>query len=267
MKRTNPQEFTEANLSIQQMQTAISKLDRRIDELKQFDVGTIHERYDPSLGALEQKMVTLLASIFGIKSVEYQRYEPDVIRLDRARHNAMYEIPLDEVKQGIRKGIGTALTCLETIKQGFEEELQDIGENSSLRTLKAFEGLELHPEISRATSRLYKDGHYDNAIEDSVKALNALVRLRSGIDDKDGSQLMELVFSPNKPVLKFNNLIDVSDKDEQRGFMMMFSGAVAGLRNPRAHKIIEDDPEMALEFIAYVSLLAKLLDRATKSDS
>jgi len=44
----------------------------------------------------------------------------------------------------------------------------------------------------------------------------------------------------------------------------MFGGAVAGLRNPRAHKIIKDDPEMALEFIAFVSLLAKLVDKSTK---
>ena len=46
--------------------------------------------------------------------------------------------------------------------------------------------------------------------------------------------------------------------------MMMFSGAVAGLRNPRAHKIIKDDPEKALEFIAFVSLLAKLADAAER---
>jgi len=39
--------------------------------------------------------------------------------------------------------------------------------------------------------------------------------------------------------------------------MMFFSGAVAGLRNPRAHGFIEEDPERALEFIAFVGLLAK----------
>ena len=74
---------------------------------------------------------------------------------------------------------------------------------------------------------------------------------------------MERAFSPNNPVLKFNAFADQSDKDEQKGYMMMFSGAVAGLRNPRAHKFIRDDPERALEFIAFVSLLAKLLDAAT----
>jgi hypothetical protein len=46
--------------------------------------------------------------------------------------------------------------------------------------------------------------------------------------------------------------------------MQLFSGAVTGLRNPRAHKLIQDDPEEALEFVAFISLLAKLLDRATK---
>jgi len=55
-------------------------------------------------------------------------------------------------------------------------------------------------------------------------------------------------------------LTDQSDRDEQKGFMMLFSGAVAGLRNPRAHKFVNDDPERALEFIAFVSLLAKILD-------
>jgi hypothetical protein len=72
------------------------------------------------------------------------------------------------------------------------------------------------------------------------------------------------VFNPKTPILKFNSLADQSDADEQRGFMMMFSGAVAGLRNPRAHKIIKDDPEMALEFVAFISLLAKLGDGAMK---
>jgi uncharacterized protein (TIGR02391 family) len=95
-----------------------------------------------------------------------------------------------------------------------------------------------------------------------VKVLNALVRMRSGVDDQDGTTLMERVFSPRNPILKFNALADQSDRDEQKGYMMLFSGAVTGLRNPRAHKLIQDDAERALEFIAFVSLLAKLLDGA-----
>jgi uncharacterized protein (TIGR02391 family) len=85
------------------------------------------------------------------------------------------------------------------------------------------------------------------------------------VDNLDGTKLMEHVFSPTKPVLRFNALADESDRNEQRGYMMLFSGAVAGLRNPRAHKLIQDDAERALEFIAFVSLLAKLLDGAEKA--
>jgi uncharacterized protein (TIGR02391 family) len=76
---------------------------------------------------------------------------------------------------------------------------------------------------------------------------------------------MERAFSPNNPILKFNDVSDQSGRDEQKGFMMLFSGAVSGLRNPRAHGFIHDDAERALEFIAFVSLLAKLLDEAKQA--
>jgi uncharacterized protein (TIGR02391 family) len=147
---------------------------------------------------------------------------------------------------------------------GFLERLEDAGLTTAGRSLKAYEGLDLRGDIEHGAGQLYRDGHYANAIVEAVKALNAQVRLRSGVDDKDGSALMEHVFSPNNPILRFNPLADQSDRDEQKGFMMMFSGAVAGLRNPRAHKIIQDDPEQALEFIAFISLLAKLADKAKK---
>ncbi len=145
------------------------------------------------------------------------------------------------------------------------EQLEDAGETPTGRALRAYDGLELHKDIDRAAGRLYRDCHYANAIEDAVKALNALVRLYSGVDDLDGSKLMQRVFGGTQPILQFNALADASDRDEQQGYMMMFSGAVAGLRNPRAHKLILDDPERALEFIAFVSLLAKLLDGAEKA--
>jgi len=264
MARQKQPDLHEANLSYQQMQIALPKLDRRIQDLRDFDINSVIDRNDPRINAMQQKLDTLLVSVFGASTVEYQRYERDVNYLDQAPHNYMYETPIEEVRNGLNKGVGTALACLESIKAGFEEELEDAGISSASKSLKAYEGLELHPEIERAVGDLYKDGHYANAIEDAVKALNGLVRMRSSVDDKDGTALMEFVFSPNNPVLKFNALADSSDRDEQKGFMMMMSGAVAGLRNPRAHKIIKDDPEMALEFIAYISLLAKLVDNATK---
>ncbi len=264
MAKRKQSEPIEANLSYQQMEVAIPKIDRRIADLESFDVDSIADRRDARIGALAKSLDALLVSVFGAGTVEYDRYHWQVTRLDTASINMMYRTPIHEVREGLRRGIATAKAHLEAIKKGFLEELGDAGLTSSGKTLKAYEGLELHPEIERAVGNLYRDGHYANAIEDATKALNALVRMRSGVDDKDGIPLMETVFSPKNSILKFNNLADQSDVDEQKGFMMMFGGAVAGLRNPRAHKIIKDDPEMALEFIAFISLLAKLVDKSTK---
>lgn len=264
MAKAKPPERRQASLSHEHMNAAIPKIDRRLSELNEFDVNSINERSDSGLDALEKKLDSLLVAIFGADTVEYDRYRWSVTRLDTAPRNMMYAIPISEIREGLRQGIANARSNLEAIKSGFLEELDDAGQTSSGRTLRAYEGLELHQAIERASGQLFRNGHYANAVEDAVKALNALVRLNSGVDDKDGSSLMEVVFSPNAPTLKFNNLSDASDRDEQRGFMMMFSGAVAGLRNPRAHKLIKDDAEMALEFIAFVSLLAKLADRARK---
>jgi uncharacterized protein (TIGR02391 family) len=264
MTKIKQPQLIEANLSYQQMEAAIPKIERRMADLDSFDIDSVNDRSDARIDALEKSLDALLVSVFGAGTVEYNRYHWQVTRLDTASINIMHQTPIHEVREGLRRGISTAKAHLETIKKGFLEELGDAGLTSFGKTLKAYEGLELHPEIERAVGNLYRDGHYANAVEDATKALNALVRMRSGVEDKDGSALMEAVFSPKNPILKFNQLADASDINEQKGFMMMMSGAVAGLRNPRAHKIIKDDPEMAMEYIAYVSLLAKLVDKSSK---
>lgn len=253
-----------ANISFPEMEAAIPKIERRINDLKNFNIDAVTKLFDPTVGAVEHELEALLVSVFGTGTVEHKRYEWSATRLNPSSWSYMNPTPLSEVKSDLRESIARVIAQLETIKKGFLEDLEDAGRSTSGKTLKAYQGLELHPAIERAAGQLFRDGHYANAVEDAAKALNALVRLNSGVDDKDGTKLMETVFSPGSPILRVNALADQSDQDEQKGFMMMFSGAVAGLRNPRAHKIIKDDSEMALEFVAYISLLAKIADKATK---
>ena len=262
-RRSKEPEPVEANLSIQEMEAAIPKIDRKLVKLRAFDIDSVSDRSNPAITALESELDTLLASIFGARTVEYHRYVDEVIRLDRAPMSMFRDLSIQEIREGLGKGFATSIAQLESIKGIFLEELEDAGHTATGKTLKAYQGLELHAEIERAAGNLFRDGHYANAVEDAVKALNDLVRMRSG-EALDGTALMNKVFSPNNPVLKFNQLSDETGTNEQQGFMMMFSGAVIGLRNPRAHKIIKDEPEMALEFIAFISLLAKLVDKSTK---
>lgn len=261
--RTTPPEKRPANLAQADVPMAIEKLGRRLREFKETDP----EAYQGNLWDLGQSLCSkldgTLVDVFG----------PDTLEFDRVHVSAMYFIP-NVVSSGgphprhvlvsaFKRGQEAASSRITAMIEFLAERLDDSQETGTQRTLRAYQGLDLHPAISDAASDLYQDGHYANAIEDAVKALNNLVRLKSG-EELDGTGLMERVFSPSNPLLKFNELADKSDTDEQRGFMMMFSGAVAGLRNPRAHKLIKDDAERALEFIAFVSLLAKLLDGATR---
>lgn len=253
-----------ANLSYEQMKEALPKIERRLNELREFNISSVQQQFGPEIKSLETKLEQFLLNLYGADSVEYDSYHWSLTSLDCGTMNMMHETPLETVRHDISQNITRAISVLEAIKTHFSENLEDAGFSSSSKSLKAYEGLELHPSIARAVDTLYKTGHYSNAVEDAVKALNNLVRLNSGIEDKDGIQLMEYVFSPKNPILKINDLIDLSDQDEQKGFMNLFSGAVSGLRNPRAHKIIKDDAEMALEFIAFISLLAKFADKAKK---
>jgi uncharacterized protein (TIGR02391 family) len=264
-----PAPLQPADLSRAQIRAAIPQLESRIKELEDFQVNSITGWRDHTVVEIEHAITTTVARIFGADTLEYDRLK-DPFPLPHAgpllvTGRGNIGLPsTQEIRQGVEHRRQQAMTLLRRQVKLLNEQLGEDGTpNAADRAIRAYSNLDLHPEIAREASSLYRDGHYANAIEDAVKALNAYVRYRSG-ETLDGTSLMQKVFSPNAPILRFNDMQDQSDKDEQQGFMMLFTGAVAGLRNPRAHKLIKDDPERALEFIAFVSLLAKLLDGAKK---
>lgn len=130
--------------------------------------------------------------------------------------------------------------------------------------LAAFKSLDLHPAIRGASARLYEDRHYRNAVFDASLKLEELVQEKSGRHDLNGAGLMTKVFSPNDPIVAFNDLQDRTDRDEQEGMMHLFLGIVLALRNPRAHALSDDLPDQALECLALLSFLAKRLDQAKR---
>lgn len=259
-RRTNPPAPQPANLTVAEIEAAIPKIQRRISDLEAFDPDTIQSRDDPELATLQQRLETMVQDVFGHGTVEHDRYAFEVSQLDRAGFSMGGPTPIHEVIESVKSSVQYSVATLNGIVRDFEEKLEDAGRGMSARPIRAYDGLDLHKAVERAAGALFRDGHYSQAIFESTKALNNIVRLISGVEDRDGIQLMEFVFNPKNPILRFNSLQTDSDKEEQKGYMMMFCGAVAGLRNPRAHSIIKDAPERSLEFIGFVSLLAKLCD-------
>lgn len=261
-RRTPPPQPQPANLSAEQMRAAIPKLERRIRDLEDLDPASLRQREDPRLEALESKLKDTLSEIFGHGSIEYQRFAPR--KLDRAGYNMMYETPLQEVVASVGESKAREIANLRTIIELFQEKLSDGGDSPAVRARRSFGDLNLHPEIARASAKLFEDGHYAEAVENACKVLDMLVKMRSMRMDPSGTELMQLVFSPKSPVLKFNDQTNDSERSEQQGMMYLFAGAMLALRNPRAHGLVQDHPESAVEYLSFLSMLAKSLDR-TKS--
>ena len=172
--------------------------------------------------------------------------------------------PIYEVREGLAQGKAQAIALLESIIRRFKEELGDLGESDSGRALRAIEGLDLHPVIEGAAGELYRDEHYAEAVRNAGMALINLVQNASGRFDLDGTDLMQNVFSVKNPILRFNDGEDDTDKSEQQGMMFLYAGAMLAFRNPRSHKFVEYDADRAVQTIAFISLLAKLLDVAER---
>jgi len=260
-KRPVPPGPRPANLSPAQMTGALPKLKRRLEELQGLDPSKVQDRGDPIFKAIQLKIDETLIDIFGPNTIEYERYE--VGSLDTASFY-MGGTPLPEIRDGYRIGVERAVTKIQTIIDMFNEKLVDMGETPDGRALKDFETLAIHPEIYKAVSNLFKNEHYANAIEDSCKVLDGLVKIRSGKYDLSGTDLMQTVFSPKNPILKFNNNLTETERSEQQGMMFLYAGAMLAFRNPRAHGIFEDEPEAAIDLIMFVSFLAKSLDKAER---
>jgi uncharacterized protein (TIGR02391 family) len=249
----------QANLTTDQMRAAIPKLLRRIADLEAFDPATIKDRSDPSIEALDKKLEGTIADIFGTGTTEYIRYRPN--ELDSASYY-MGGTPHHEVIAGLVQGREREITNLRTIIETFEEKLAEGGDDAVGRARRE---LDLHPEIARASAQLFEDGHYANAVEDACKVLEVLVKVRTTRTDPGGTELMQLVFSPKAPILKYNEQQTESEKSQQQGMMYLFAGAMLAIRNPRAHGLVNDHPARAVEYLSFLSMLAKSLDNTTRA--
>lgn len=262
MAKPKQREVKEAQLSTDQMARALPILERRIKELEEFDVTGVPDRYHPSVQALVHKYDDTLVDIFGKETVEYERYR--IGSFDTAPMQIGTQQPMQVIHEGLRKGIERGITYLKTIKELFQEKIGDLGVSPSGRALISLDTVDLHPQIKDAVYKLFKDGHYANAIEDGCKTLELLVKIKSGRHDLSGTDLMHQVFSHKNPILKFNDLKSETDSSEQQGMMFLYAGAMLALRNPRAHQLIQDHPEKAFALIVFINHLAKTLDDTHK---
>jgi uncharacterized protein (TIGR02391 family) len=125
------------------------------------------------------------------------------------------------------------------------------------------DGFTLHPVVAECARPYLASGHNASAVAEAVKLLVPRVRELSGLHDEDGQSLMGHAFGGESPRVPLNTLTTPSDRDEQDGFKLIFMGTMTGVRNPKAHALLEPlGQDRALDYLGLVSLLMRRLDDA-----
>lgn len=195
----------------------------------------------------------------GIVSVAQQISEVDLPisnHLLALKNNLFIEIPF----QGICINsvvYGRMLEAIDYVKGRIFATNQTDGEN--LCRL-------LHPDILKVSEKLYRDGSYAEA------ACNAFIEINSRLKElyqaaypdseniPDGQALMNKVFSDNDPLFEAGDRTTQTGKDLQTGTRFLFAGAMAALRNPKAHKNITLGEDDCLRQLIFASMLMFKID-------
>lgn len=128
-----------------------------------------------------------------------------------------------------------------------------------------FDERNIHPSIAKVSRKLFDNGHYPQATFEAFKFIDNQVKKISGIKNT-GFGLMMAAFDHEKgpPKIQLNDLVSMSDTDEQHGFRYMFAGSSSGIRNPRGHDNDEDRPDtidLCLDHLSVASVLLRTLEK------
>jgi uncharacterized protein (TIGR02391 family) len=243
-----PREFR----SVEEIDSAIAKLQRRIQELEELDIPAAVTKATGADGVARSNIRTTILEIFGENSPEFREHRHIDIWAGAMRMG----MSPGEIIGGKQRGRAKVVGTLNGLVGRLREKREELTTGGTSAPSTYFERLNLHPRILDVTRDLFRDGYHWEAVFNAAKALVNYVKERSGRHDLDGASLMRTVFSRNAPILAFNDLADQTDIDEQEGMMHLFEGAVLGIRNLGGHSFPEGTEQRAIEYISLLSLLA-----------
>lgn len=235
---------------------AIEKLTRQIQQIEGLN------RESQEFVTWQRQTEMLFENIFR----DNQRYIKEFTQIQYSPNAVYHGMPASASARAFQGGLNEARALLEAgiheIQDFWEEDVsQDDSEmnasSSFLQSVAYF-----HPYIQHTCAKLFQDGHYLQAVETSVKAVFQYIRDITGVAG-DGTKLVQDVFSEQAPYLRFNDLSNQSQRNEQIGFMDMLKAYYKGIRNPTFHGFdIEQDEPKAYEHLAMASLFCRRIDDA-----
>ncbi|MEV3905533.1 TIGR02391 family protein [Mycobacterium sp. NPDC050551] len=126
---------------------------------------------------------------------------------------------------------------------------------------------EMHPAVWGQSARLWRDGHYRQAVAAAADGVVQLVKSRTARTDIDDTPLWQQAFSnydpePGKPRLRWpGDQTDRTVVSMNNGLRQFAPGAQMTIRNPAAHGLGELTQQEAIERLSVLSLLARWVDQ------
>lgn len=124
----------------------------------------------------------------------------------------------------------------------------------------------LHPSVWEAARKLWDSGHRRHAVQAAATAMNERLQDKLGRHDLADDELLQEAFSasppePGKPRLRIpGDPGNPTVASRQRGVPQFGVGCFWVIRNPATHETAEWPPQEALERLAALSVLARLID-------
>lgn len=121
----------------------------------------------------------------------------------------------------------------------------------------------LREDLWKAIRAHYERKDYTEAVRDCMFHVCEVLREKSGLQDRDGTKLVEGALLGNNPAILINKNESTTEKDIQQGVGFAFKGLMQSIRNPLSHEKTESYTEDEADaVIMYTNLLLNRVDRS-----
>ena len=145
--------------------------------------------------------------------------------------------------------------------------LEDMAARAEAEAPPTVDVAQMHPAVWGQAARLWRDGHYRQAVSAAADGVIGLVKARTGRNDIPDTSQWQQAFSdkdpePGKPRLRWpGDQTDQTVVSMNSGLRQFAPGAQLTIRNPATHGPGEMTQQEAVERLSVLSLLARWVDQ------
>jgi uncharacterized protein (TIGR02391 family) len=236
---------------------------RRLEHLKKLVDEYSVSKDQP--GDRSRELFRQIPAAYGAVEDVYRHYAGDrAVVVDEGRHKKTFATYFEAgYLSGRTFHVSEGRRELEKVLGRVRADVEDEANTGPAPDRVDYASTLLHPRVQIIAQNRFRAGHYADAVEATFKELASTIRglvLQRGGPELDGVALMQTAFSPKAPLIVLADLGNQSGRDMQRGYMELFAGSMAAIRNPKAHGNVVISPERALHLLFVASTLWYTLD-------